>query len=327
MSAYNVKLTQLDDVPILRQTPGRAGVWEEFRFFADAEERDYDFWVVYGNLTEPARAVCPPERLLLLTPEPPGVDYYPRKFTDQFARVVTSHRRLNHRDKHHDQQGLPWRVGLDEHAQGRWNFDYDGFRAQETVPKSKKLSVISSNKAFTKGHRARLEFVAKLQDHFGPDLEVFGRGINEVADKWEAIADFEYHICLENSAVPDYWTEKLSDAYLALCYPIYHGCPNLGDYFAPDSFLAIDIDQPQHAMQQIERLLAEKPYDEALPALQRAKAHVLGEHNLFGLLAKHLRQMAQAPAGERRNIRLEPYLRWQGVGRQLVKRLGWNPRF
>jgi hypothetical protein len=43
--------------------------------------------------------------------------------------------------------------------------------------------------------------------------------------------------CLENSQSPHYWTEKLTDAYLGWAFPLYVGCPNVGDYFAKESFL------------------------------------------------------------------------------------------
>ena len=43
--------------------------------------------------------------------------------------------------------------------------------------------MISSNKAFTDGHRQRLKFVEALKEHFGENIDVFGRGINSFADK------------------------------------------------------------------------------------------------------------------------------------------------
>jgi len=100
-----------------------------------------------------------------------------------------------------------------------------------SLPKSKLMSVITSSKDFTEGHQKRLNFVRRLKDYFGEDIDVFGRGIREVDDKWDAISPYKYHIALENSVYPHYWTEKLGDVYLSGAYPIYYGCLNLEDYF------------------------------------------------------------------------------------------------
>lgn len=182
--------------------------------------------------------------------------------------------------------------------------------------------MISSNKVFTEGHRVRYEFVMKLQAHFGEDIQVFGRGINEVADKWDAIAPFRYHLALENSAFDDYWTEKLADAYLARSFPIYYGCPNLERYFEPKSFLSIDLQQPQQAMQRIEALLADDPFEQRQQQLERARNLVLEQYQLFPLAVRHLQEMAQRPASPAKRLKLKPYLWRQKLGRQVVKRLG-----
>ncbi|MDT8447095.1 MAG: glycosyltransferase family 10 [bacterium] len=320
-----VKLTGFSDYPILRQTRRQLGLWGGFQFFNDEEEdRPYDFWVVYGNINRPLQALCPPERLVLVTGEPPSVDYYPPGFTKQFCRVITSHRRIKHPDRHLEQQGLPWHVGRrqENHQSLSYSKDYDELCAIEELPKSKLISVISSNKRLSKGHRARLDFVMKLKDHFGDQIDLFGRGLAEIADKWDALAPYRYHVCIENSAADDYWTEKLSDSYLALSYPLYYGCPNLTHYFEADSFRAIDIHRPDQAIQTIQAALDQDLYGQSLGALQEAKTLVLKEYNLFALLARHLGELAERPAGPPQPVWIKPYLWQQKVGRQLIKRLG-----
>ena len=85
---------------------------------------------------------------------------------------------------------------------------------------------------------------ARLREHFGDRLDVFGRGINDFADKEEALAPYRYHISLENSSDKDYWTEKISDPLLTLTYPIYHGCENLEDYLPGDASPALTYPNP-----------------------------------------------------------------------------------
>ena len=54
--------------------------------------------------------------------------------------------------------------------------DYDELAALPPAAKTKRLSVISSDKAQTEGHRQRLDFTPP-QEHFGDRIDVFGRGI------------------------------------------------------------------------------------------------------------------------------------------------------
>ena len=157
-----------------------------------------------------------------------------------------------------------------------------------TIKKSKLISVISSNKSFTPGHENRLEFVEVLRRHFGAQVDVFGKGFNEIEDKWEALAPYKYHIVLENSSFKDYWTEKLADAYLAFCYPIYFGCPNIYDYFDASMLSVIDIAKPDQAVEEIEKCLAADEYEARIERLKKARHRILNEYNIFAVISNYI---------------------------------------
>jgi hypothetical protein len=152
------------------------------------------------------------------------------------------------------------------------------------------MSVITSSKDFTEGHQKRLNFVRKLKDYFGEDIDVFGRGIREVDDKWDALSPYKYHIALENSVYPHYWTEKLGDVYLSGAYPIYYGCPNLGDYFPAASYTRINIDNIEGAIRTIEECIRERRYEASLDRIIEARNLVLDHYNLFALITKLVRE-------------------------------------
>ena len=40
-----------------------------------------------------------------------------------------------------------------------------------------------------------------------------------------------FHLCIENESSDHYWSEKLADAYLGYCFPIYSGARRVNDYF------------------------------------------------------------------------------------------------
>jgi hypothetical protein len=262
-------------------------MWDDHVFFINQPVQECDWWVVYEDLLVPEGAVCPPGHTILITGEPPSVKTYTQPFIGQFGKVVTCHTDLAHPNQVRSQQALPWHVGRhmrDGRNLGFW-LDYDGLKSLEPPAKDYLLSVIVSGKAGTAGHRRRLRFTQILSEHFGERLEVFGRGIRDVEDKWDVIAASRYHIVLENSAVRDYWTEKLSDAYLGWAFPIYYGCPNLADYFPDAAFVAIDIQDPKGSIRTIERTVAEGTFESEIDRLRQARGLVLDRYNLFGVLS------------------------------------------
>lgn len=288
--------------PIERQTPGRRAIWGDCQFFINSPINECDFWVVYNGVLHKETALCPPQNTILITGEPPSITNYSSAYAQQFARVVTCHTNIAHPRLKRDQTGLCWHVGrvlLDIKAnKSKVNLDYDALKAMHSFPKTKLMSVITSSKDFTEGHKKRLHFVNRLKEHFGSDIDVFGRGIREIDDKWDAVYPYKYHIALENSVVPYYWTEKLADAYLAGAYPIYYGCPNLEDYFPDGSYTRINIDDVEGSIRIIENCIREQRYEMAQDKIKRARDLVLDKYNLFALIA----ELTQEPVTRRRKI-------------------------
>lgn len=290
--------------PILRQTPGGEGVWGNYRFVIDANpdarSGHFDAWVVYNNLADGAEreAICAKERTILLVGEPPSRSDIHPSFAAQFGTLVTCHRSVQHPNLYHTQQALPWWVGLQREEQFKFvtNIGYQEFAAMTAIPKTRDISIICSSLAITPEHRKRIRFVRDLKRHFGSRMEFFGEGSSQIADKWDAIAPFKYHVVLENSRVADYWTEKLADAFLGAAMPIYWGCPNIGRYFSPESMAAIDVDRPAEAIETIERILAADPYEVTRKAIWQARQRILDEYNLFPMLVSLIEKLPLAPA-------------------------------
>ncbi|MGS0764080.1 glycosyltransferase family 10 domain-containing protein [Syntrophomonas curvata] len=288
--------------PLIRQTPGRRGIWGNCQFFIDSGISDCDYWVVYNGVLQHETAFCPPQNTILITGEPPSITDYPPAYANQFARVVTCHAHMPHPRLILSQTGLCWHVGrvlIDvDSRRSIINRDYDDFKDSYALPKSKLMSVITSSKDFTEGHQKRLNFVRRLKAYFGEDIDVFGRGIREVEDKWDAVSPYKYHIALENSVYPYYWTEKLADAYLAGAYPIYHGCPNVDDYFPAGSNTRIDIDDAEGSIRVIEDCIRERRYEASLDGIIQARNLVLDRYNLFALIAG----LVEEPATRRKRV-------------------------
>jgi len=213
--------------------------------------------------------------------EPQSVVNFPKKYCNQFGMLYSCQPQLTHRNIVYGQALLPWYVGLTRPQE----FTYDYFINNPFPKKAKLISVITSNKAFTRGHQERIAFVEKLKQHFGDAIDVYGRGFNDFADKWDVLKDYKYHIAIENCSTNYYWTEKLSDCYLAGCYPIYYGCKNIHDYFSEKSLSVIDIKKPDEAIKKIESILSNNVYENSIPALNESKLLVLNKYNMFNVIA------------------------------------------
>lgn len=50
----------------------------------------------------------------------------------------------------------------------------------------------------------------------------------------------QFHLCLENSAEINYFSEKIIDCLIMKCIPIYYGCKNIGEYFNTKGWILID---------------------------------------------------------------------------------------
>lgn len=296
MKPINVTLlTENPGKPFMRQAPKGIAKWGQYIFTINEYNNKCDFCVVYGGLGKKELVHCPKSQTILITNEPPSVKKYNKTFTNQFGTVLTCHKNIKHPHVLYTQQALPWWVGHKTMSQKKIpdsDKTYDELSKTNTIPqKTKLLSVITSNKSFTKGHKKRLAFLKTLQQEFGDSIDIFGKGFNDINDKWEALATYKYHLVLENTNINDYWTEKLADAFLAQCYPIYYGCPNITKYFPNNSLTIIDINKIKKSIQIIRSTITSNTFEKNIPEINIAKSLILNKYQLFPMIVSHLQNM------------------------------------
>jgi hypothetical protein len=184
---------------------------------------------------------------------------------------------------------------------------YDELMALAEVPKTKKISMITSNKTMNDGHKKRLEFCFKLKDYFGSAIDLYGRGIRDFDDKWDVLAPYEYSIAIENDVVPHWMTEKLYDCFLAHTFPIYYGCPNIAEYFNSKAFETIDIHNLDDSKKTIEKILnTPGHYVQHLPDIKAAKIRYLEHYNIFPLIIELIEGKKLVVQSHRTSITLKP---------------------
>lgn len=299
---------------LMRQTPGTLGRWGDICFTFD-EVEECDAVVVLNHVTAPARFHCSPDNVWALMQEPyiGGVFDWIMEGHKQYGRVFTHHPPSgSKREKYiRCQPAVPWHV----------NRSYDQLKLLNVTGKRKDLSWITSNLNVFPGHRVRMDFLEFLKIR-NLRMDLYGKGINFIEDKWDGLAPYRYSLAIENSSGPDYWTEKIADCFLTWTVPIYYGCTNLEEYFPTASFIRIDINEPERAYDTIMSTMTDDDWQARLPALEEARRLVLDRYQFFPQLKELIDQYyRQAPAKE---IELQPYsrkLNWQQNIRRHFSRL------
>lgn len=117
--------------------------------------------------------------------------------------------------------------------------------------------------------------------------------------------EYKYCLVMENTFMDGYITEKILNAYLGGCLPIYYGTVQIYDIFHPDSFIYYDIANPQPAVDLIRHLEAyPDEYNRRLtsvPILKHGQATVNRYFSLFpeigdGSLNGKIREMMELPS-------------------------------
>jgi hypothetical protein len=281
---------------LMRQTPGGTGCWDGVQFTLEPVE-NCDCLLVLNDVREEVNTVCPPENVWALFQEPyvKGFSSWMREGHKPFSRIYTHHPPEQSPLYCSSPPWVPWQVG--------WSFDE--LLARQPSEKTGRIVWVTSNLQGLPGHRKRYAFFQYLTRLGWSDLDVFGRGIRPVHDKREVLAGSQYAIAVENHIGTDYWTEKISDCWLADTLPFYYGCPNLEDYFPPEAFVRINLDDFASASSIIRRMVDAGEYEKRLSAIRDARDLVLRRHQFFPFMANEARGnlLGSSP----RPIHLLPY--------------------
>ena len=246
-----------------RQTPNESGIWKNLRGVANIEDAN-NYIVLEGYGGE-----LPLDRTIYVKREPKFI----RDFQAPYKHII---------DWNDTNCGITWWI----------NKTYDELKSLPYPEKTKKISCIVSSK-----HAHRETYVKSLLEYDSP-IELFGKGLNSAyygekykgtldydgKCKFAGLIDYEYSIVLENSQQNNYFTEKLADAFLSWSKPLYWGCPNISEFFPMDSFVTIDIYDPNPA-DSIPKIISNKINIDALSA---ARNIILDRFNIWEVIFKKI---------------------------------------
>ncbi|OHD78136.1 MAG: hypothetical protein A2023_04850 [Sulfuricurvum sp. GWF2_44_89] len=257
--------------------------------------------IVLNTPKKKVSLMCPPENIAVIMQEPyhKGDTDWMDSQLEQYRYVFTNH--------------VPSEVGTNtqiilSHGALPWHVlkTYDELKAINLpMEKDKVISCIASNLTRWPGHKKRVAFIEYLKQHNELGIDFFGKGTQFIEDKWDGIAPYRYSIVIENNDIDHYWTEKISDVFLGFGLPFYFGCTNINHYFPEDSYIWIDISNPEKALETMRIAIEKNEWENRIEAIAEARRRVLDEYNLLPMVAA----FAQSHffEGKRKRIALKPF--------------------
>lgn len=296
---------------IFRQTPKNKGEWNGIRFTTE-EVNKCDAVIVLNKVPRRLNVTCPVANIWAVMQEPyiPGIFKWMVEGHDQFHKIFTHHIFSENKEYIPYFPMLPWHV----------NKSYDELIQMKVPKKNKTISWITSNKTLFPGHKQRIEFLEFINQS-DLKIDIFGKGIAFIEDKWDGLAPYKYSLAIENSSSTNYWTEKISDCFLSYTLPIYYGCENLEDYFPKDSFIRIDITNPKQAVKIIQDALEHDEWEKRLGAIKEAREMVLNKYNFFAQIERLL-EAYKYDEQEAKTLTLKPYVHKQSIREKVMSIIG-----
>jgi hypothetical protein len=273
------------DAPIERQLIPEHPSWDKFEFFINQDQETYDYLVCIGNMPFDVVIKCDPKNTIFIGYEPPEILRYPGKFLRQFQWVLSVDENCNHPGLINTHLGMPWLVGFkpswlksEDEAEHK-KLDFKQLQKLHMKSKYKTLSAMASSSGWTQGHKDRNNFAHALKEHFGDEIDLYGRGTVEIIDKKQAFEEYRFSVVVENSQHKNYFSEKIMDCFLCGTFPFYAGCPNLDEFFPEKSFRRIDPSNLEKSIHIIEESIANEIDIKHQEALAEARDLTLLKYN------------------------------------------------
>ena len=199
---------------------------------------DYDHAIILNTAMPNLKPGIPRERVVGLAFEPPKFLQLTSEFVEYAKRYIGNYY-------------IGDATGLPEPFKERYSHMWYNPPLQEPPKKSKVMSIMVSEKMGERGHLYRHELVNKILETELP-IDIWGRGCKfysfmqdeRVKGDFKEIEPYQvyqFHICIENFQLNEYFSEKIMNPLLCSTTPIYLGCNNIEKYF-PNNVIALSGD-------------------------------------------------------------------------------------
>jgi hypothetical protein len=298
-----------------KQTPQPFGVWKNIQILRTAPKPDVLLMYQYNfvqqpvtqswhrllsnlfNKPQPASTVAPDlrgvakERTIYLLREPPLPEIL-HKNQENYAVAKTYCGYISGPD---DFAPTPDYMPAIWYVSNSFE-DLDKGRVPDKV---RPCSWITSGINRTENHRKRLDFLHQIQQSAGIQLDVFGRNlpasvqsIGELQNKWYGMAPYYYNLAIENYTDNSWYvSEKLWDALLSWCLPIYYGGSAADRLLPPGSFLRLPSLDEKGVAYIREVTASPDAWYAAKDAIAEARQIILHKLNLLNWLSEFVEKL------------------------------------
>lgn len=159
---------------------------------------------------------------------------------------------------------------------------------REYEKKERNISFLSSNKSMCEMHKKRID-TAKYC-HRNKLADVYGRAIGgEYVKIEDVLENYRFSIIIENDQTDYYFTEKITNCFVAQAIPVYLGARKIGEFFNPDGIITIsekDLENIEVVLKQCTKA----EYERRLPAILDNYQRVQEYRNMQDYLYEHYLQ-------------------------------------
>lgn len=292
------------------QTPGNSSKWGNFEYRINRKGiSESDYVVVHDDIDQSLTQKVKVGGLVLVIGEEKAIKNYNQEFLNQFDLIISSRDDIHHPHVIRSHYLHPWWVKK----------TYDELISMKSVKKSFRLSSIISNLTSSPSHKERYTFINKLKGHYKNELEWFSRGENTfLEDKWDGLAPYEYSIAVENSSYDNYFTEKITDCFLAFTMPFYSGCHNLKDFFDDRSFVTVYPSDFIKSIDVIDQSIQSDLSTKNQKFIHDSRKLVLEKYHFIAALSEILSRLEKSSVKIRRTIHPQYFFN-NGMLKRLVK--------
>lgn len=267
-----IKIERYYSYPDLkRQTPNSTMRWKNYTFTEEPVD-ECDYLVILDYPKQDCVTKVNPNNIIHISLEPPNEISKYRQYANKKVPIIYNQLDIK-KNTILSHGALPWHVDMSYDELVNVNVD--------NLQKENKIVWVTSNQRNSKGHQSRMNFLDAINGL--PFVELYGRGINPVANKWEVLSRSKYAIAYENFQNDYYWTEKIMDCFLSYTMPLYFGCNAIENYFPKNSYIQIDP-KDKHIELLLKDIASSKKWEENLEALTIARNLVLNKYQLFPFL-------------------------------------------
>ena len=313
-------------VNIVSQIP--RAIWQrelptdlEHEYVHTGEPVEADIHVVYG-LRSRLEILNSVSNTFFVASEPPEIREYNLKILRRYRRVLApTFPYLSGLPNFVKVSAIaPWWVGT--HAGGGEHYDERAVDvsltrdqlASPSSPVRDVLSVIVSSKARTPLQQQRLRFVDYLEKKI-THIDVWGEGRRFAIDKADVLGASRYHLAIENSQHPGYWTEKLSDPILMSNLVFYQGDPDVGTTFDTTAIQQIDCWDLDGSYRRISDIMAADAWTSSFESRESNRRALLEHHSFHRVLDRVIGDESFERVSPRRTVipAQHPAPRWKRV--------------